>query len=247
MPGHVLVVDPKGVRTEAFWSYPEPAPVEMSLGRGERAPARRPRGVGAVAPHERRAARRDAERRDRLERDRRADGSPDERAREDVLDRFRGSRRGKRARRRAARRRALRHRAPRARALVRRGDGRPERARLAHGRASRRPLGTRFSRTLGARRQARDRRALGSGRRRAARRLSQAPRGFARRSPAAAGARRRGAGPEAGAGPPRPGVANARRLRSRRAPARDEREAAARASEATLPRPARGARTAASR
>jgi asparagine synthase (glutamine-hydrolysing) len=31
MPGHVLVVDPDGVRTEAFWSYPEPAPVEMSL------------------------------------------------------------------------------------------------------------------------------------------------------------------------------------------------------------------------
>jgi asparagine synthase (glutamine-hydrolysing) len=31
MPGHVLVVDPDSVRTEAFWSYPEPAPVEMSL------------------------------------------------------------------------------------------------------------------------------------------------------------------------------------------------------------------------
>jgi asparagine synthase (glutamine-hydrolysing) len=31
MPGHTLVVDPNGVRTEAFWSYPEPAPVEMSL------------------------------------------------------------------------------------------------------------------------------------------------------------------------------------------------------------------------
>ena len=31
MPGHSLVVDPSGVRTEAFWSYPEPAPVEMSL------------------------------------------------------------------------------------------------------------------------------------------------------------------------------------------------------------------------
>jgi asparagine synthase (glutamine-hydrolysing) len=31
MPGHVLVVDPSGVRTEAFWSYPEPAPVDMSL------------------------------------------------------------------------------------------------------------------------------------------------------------------------------------------------------------------------
>ena len=31
MPGHVLVVDAKGVRTEAFWRYPEPAPVEMTL------------------------------------------------------------------------------------------------------------------------------------------------------------------------------------------------------------------------
>jgi asparagine synthase (glutamine-hydrolysing) len=31
MPGHRLVVDPSGVRTEAFWSYPEPTPVEMSL------------------------------------------------------------------------------------------------------------------------------------------------------------------------------------------------------------------------
>jgi asparagine synthase (glutamine-hydrolysing) len=31
MPGHRLVVDSGGVRTEAFWSYPEPAPEEMSL------------------------------------------------------------------------------------------------------------------------------------------------------------------------------------------------------------------------
>jgi asparagine synthase (glutamine-hydrolysing) len=31
MPGHVLVVDAKGVRTKPFWTYPEPAPVEMSL------------------------------------------------------------------------------------------------------------------------------------------------------------------------------------------------------------------------
>ena len=31
MPGHRLIVDSRGVRTEAFWSYPEPAPVEMSL------------------------------------------------------------------------------------------------------------------------------------------------------------------------------------------------------------------------
>jgi asparagine synthase (glutamine-hydrolysing) len=31
MPGHQLVVDPAGVRTETFWSYPEPAPAEMSM------------------------------------------------------------------------------------------------------------------------------------------------------------------------------------------------------------------------
>jgi asparagine synthase (glutamine-hydrolysing) len=31
MPGHRLIVDPTGVRTEAYWQYPEPAPVEMSL------------------------------------------------------------------------------------------------------------------------------------------------------------------------------------------------------------------------
>jgi asparagine synthase (glutamine-hydrolysing) len=31
MPGHTLVVDPSGVRTQANWSYPEPAPVEMTL------------------------------------------------------------------------------------------------------------------------------------------------------------------------------------------------------------------------
>src|SRR6185312_2625797 len=31
MPGHRLVVDGRGVRAEEYWSYPEPAPVEMSL------------------------------------------------------------------------------------------------------------------------------------------------------------------------------------------------------------------------
>jgi asparagine synthase (glutamine-hydrolysing) len=31
LPGHLLVVDPAGTRTEAFWSYPEPAAVEMTL------------------------------------------------------------------------------------------------------------------------------------------------------------------------------------------------------------------------
>ena len=31
MPGHVLVVDSRGVRTEEYWSYPEPTATEMSL------------------------------------------------------------------------------------------------------------------------------------------------------------------------------------------------------------------------
>jgi asparagine synthase (glutamine-hydrolysing) len=31
MPGHRLVVDPAGLRIEAFWSYPEPRPVERRL------------------------------------------------------------------------------------------------------------------------------------------------------------------------------------------------------------------------
>ena len=31
MPGHRLVVDSAGVRPEAYWQYPKPAPVEMSL------------------------------------------------------------------------------------------------------------------------------------------------------------------------------------------------------------------------
>jgi asparagine synthase (glutamine-hydrolysing) len=31
MPGHRLIVDRHGVRTEAYWSYPEPDPVEMSV------------------------------------------------------------------------------------------------------------------------------------------------------------------------------------------------------------------------
>jgi asparagine synthase (glutamine-hydrolysing) len=31
MPGHVLVVDERGMRTEPYWTYPEPAPVAMSL------------------------------------------------------------------------------------------------------------------------------------------------------------------------------------------------------------------------
>jgi asparagine synthase (glutamine-hydrolysing) len=31
MPGHRLIVDSRGVRTEEYWSYPEPSPVEMTL------------------------------------------------------------------------------------------------------------------------------------------------------------------------------------------------------------------------
>ena len=31
MPGHVLIVDPRGVRVEQYWAYPKPNPAEMSL------------------------------------------------------------------------------------------------------------------------------------------------------------------------------------------------------------------------
>jgi asparagine synthase (glutamine-hydrolysing) len=36
LPGHRLVVDPEGVRTEAYWRYPRPAP-DRSVGEGEHA------------------------------------------------------------------------------------------------------------------------------------------------------------------------------------------------------------------
>ena len=63
---------------ERWWRYPAPEPQTRAIavrGRVERAAARTARGVRADAPDERRAARRDAERRPGLEPDRRADGA----------------------------------------------------------------------------------------------------------------------------------------------------------------------------
>ena len=71
----------------------------------ERAAAGRARGVGAPAVDERRAARRDALRRPRLEPDRRADGEADGPTGADVRGRLRGGRREQRARGRPLRRR----------------------------------------------------------------------------------------------------------------------------------------------
>ena len=125
----------------------------MTLDESRRGSAGSARRVCSATAHERRSARRDVERRARLERHRRADGAAH------VTSRSRRSRSGlprpaqKRARRRASRRRALRHRPSRARALVRGADGRPRRAHLVHGRACRRPVRARIPRAVGARRQ----------------------------------------------------------------------------------------------
>ena len=181
-PGERLVIEDGELRRERYWSYPAPAPGpgRAQPGRVGRDRARQARRVGRHAADERRAARRHAQRRARLEPDRRADGAPHGPAGQDVLGRLR--RRGLRAARRAPDRRVQRRRPPRARggALDRRG--RADAARLAPGRAARRSLGRRLPRALRAGRLEGHRRALRPGRRRAARRLPQAPRGVAGRA-----------------------------------------------------------------
>ena len=190
-PGERLVVADGRATVERWWRYPAPGarPGRALGGRVGRDPAREARRVGAPAADERRAARRDAERRPRLEPDRRADGAPHERAGQDLLGRLRG--RGLRARRRAPRGRLERRRPPRAR-----GD-----ACAATRTSSRGSSGTSTSRwptspSLGflplceLARERGDRRADRPGRRRAARRLPQAPRGLAGRG-VGAGARLR--------------------------------------------------------
>ena len=63
----------------------KPMPVDATLEECSRAALHRARGVGTAAADERRPARRDAERRPRLERDRRSDGEADEQPGQDVL------------------------------------------------------------------------------------------------------------------------------------------------------------------
>ena len=192
------------MRLERWWSYPAPD-ADPRRGASEEwaeivlAQARR---VGADAPDERRAARRDAQRRPGLEPDRRADGAAHGPAGRDVRRRLR--RRGLRARptpggsptRSAPSHHELEvelHERPR----------RPARLDLAPRRAARRPLLGRLPRALRARRRARHGRALRAGRRRAVRRLPQAPRRVAGRD-LEPRARPRCAARRRGVAPPRP-------------------------------------------
>ena len=152
MPGQRLVVEDGARRPGASTGrYPsrEPGPRGARRGRVGRRSPRGARRVRPAAPDERRAARRDAQRRPRLEPDRRADGAPHDRAGEDVLGRLRRGGRRQRARRRALRRRRVYGTDHHELELsLRRRHGRSRRARLAPRRAARRPLGARLPRAL---------------------------------------------------------------------------------------------------
>ena len=214
LPGHRLVIDEGGVAVERYWSYPRPdgagRPDARRVGRGA---DRAARGRRQVAADERRAARRDAQRRPRLERDRRADGAQHGRAGQDLLRRLRRGRRQERARptRGSSRTRS----APTTTSSSCRSPTPTvdlDAALLADRRAARRPLLARLRRALRARRAPRHRRAVRPGRRRAARRLRQAPgRRRGRRVPARPAARSaRWRWPPAGAGPPARGASPTR-------------------------------------
>ena len=89
MPGHVLVVEDRDVRDRALLAVPGASGLAEAQRRGVPAPAaRQARRVRQAAPDERRAAGRDAQRRARLECDRRPDGPAHDRAREDILGRL---------------------------------------------------------------------------------------------------------------------------------------------------------------
>ena len=99
-----------------YWAYPKPAPPPGFARTSRRRSARRARGVGPPSADERRAARRDAERRARLELDRRADGTANDRSGQDVLGRVRGGRSETNSRMPETFA-AVRNRSPRARAV----------------------------------------------------------------------------------------------------------------------------------
>ena len=255
LPGHRLVVDDGGVRIERYWAFPQPALERRGRcrGRTRRAAAREARGVRPAAADERRAARRDAERRPRLEPDRRADGPQHERAGQDVLGRLRRGRRRQRARRRALRRR--RASAPTTTSSSSRSRRRPSTSTSSSGTStSRSPTSRRSassrSRELAAR--ARHGRALGPGRGRALRRLPEAPRGGARRQ-LAARCPARSRSPALGCAAQGRRAARAGRsrtlaaARSGGAAARDERPPRRDAAGDARPRPARASSTAARR
>ena len=176
-PASVLVwEDGRLVDEHTYWDpyvdgedRPQP-----ELRRGHGAAARAAARGDRHADGRRRAARRDAQRRPRLEPDHRDHGRALHAARPDVLDRLRRGRRLQRARRRAARGRAARDRPSRADDERGRPPGPARRGAVAHGGARRRRLlpGLPAAQPAGAR--DRDRGPLRAGRRRAARRLPQA-------------------------------------------------------------------------
>ena len=194
---------------------PTPDPVERSSDGMGRDPARQARRVRADAAHERRSARRDAQRRPGLEPDRRADGAAHGPAGQDLRRRLRG-RRTRSCPTRGGWPSATARTTTSSRSTS--TSDADELARLVwhldEPLADLSSLG--FLALCELARRARDRRAVRPGRRRAARRLPQAPRRLAGRALGAGCPRPLRAGRGAGAAP-RPGPRRpARATRSRR-------------------------------
>ena len=196
-------------RLERWWSYPAPGGRPDAAQRPDEwaeivlAQARR---VRADAPDERRAARRDAQRRPRLEPDRRADGPAHGPSRVETFSvGFAGE--DSELPDAAPRRRRARRRPPRARGRAATRPGRPVARSIWHldePLADLSSLG--FLALCELARRARHGRALGPGRRRAVRRLPQAPRRVAGRDlePRSRAAARRRGGARCAAGPAAP-------------------------------------------
>ena len=92
-PGHRLIVGDGTRPCGGVLALPAPGPPNGNdHGRARGRAARRTRGIGAAQADERRAIGGDAERRDRLEPDRRPDGASHERPGQDVFSRLRGGR-----------------------------------------------------------------------------------------------------------------------------------------------------------
>ena len=220
---------------------PEPRPEDGVVGRADGGARRIDQAAADVG----RPARRDAQRRARLQPDRRADGAQHVGAGEDVLRRLHGGRRRERARRRPRGGKDLRRRPSRARALVRAPGRRALGARVASRRAAGRSLVARVSRALEA---GGARRSPSRSPARARTSFSAATRGTAmrrsRRACCGTGSRPRpdrGRGPVCARSHP-PAREGARRPRPRRALSDLQPEhGRRRCARAARPRPARGA------